>query len=241
MATLRDEKTGNKIFLRSLHAFGRNPAKADTVLANHDASQLYASIRWNGDAWELIDHSSNGTLLNGRRIANNVKLALAAGQTLQSAGPKRGTTNLSWANQNRGCPRIGDNNSASSIQIPQSGNQGNNNVSAISQNGDANNAQVNQTIGVSNSGTIAQTGNSNLAVINQLSSGLGNIDDDNIGNVSQYSLYQVATIEQFGSRNTANISQNGASNSAFISQTGVGHSLTVNQSGSSNSVAISQR
>lgn len=85
MATLRDEKTGDKIFLRSLHAFGRNPAKADTVLANHDASQLHASIRWNGDAWELIDHSSNGTLLNGRRIANNVKLELAAGQTLQFA------------------------------------------------------------------------------------------------------------------------------------------------------------
>lgn len=85
MATLRDKKTGNRIFLRSLHAFGRNPAKADTVLANHDASQLHASIRWNGDTWELIDHSSNGTLLNGRRIANNVKLALAVGQTLQFA------------------------------------------------------------------------------------------------------------------------------------------------------------
>lgn len=85
MATLRDEKTGDKIFLRSLHAFGRNPVKADTVLANHDASQLHASIRWNGDAWELIDHSSNGTLLNGRRIANNVKLELVAGQTLQFA------------------------------------------------------------------------------------------------------------------------------------------------------------
>lgn len=46
---------------------------ANTLLSNADASQLHASIRWNGIAWEITDHNRNGTLLNGRRFGGKSK------------------------------------------------------------------------------------------------------------------------------------------------------------------------
>lgn len=85
MAILKEKNTGKQIFLRSLHTFGRNAAKSDHILENGDASQLHASIRWNGTGWELVDHSTNGTMLNGRRIEKNVKTNLSVGQSLQFA------------------------------------------------------------------------------------------------------------------------------------------------------------
>jgi hypothetical protein len=65
--------------------FGRNPSRADTVLSNIDASQIHASIRWNGQIWEITDHSRNGTMVDGRRLLANTKTPLTTGQTLRFA------------------------------------------------------------------------------------------------------------------------------------------------------------
>jgi hypothetical protein len=83
MATLQSESTGELCYLRSLHMFGRNAIKADTVLVNQDASQIHATIRWNGQCWELLDHSRNGTFVNGKRIAANSSITLVPGQKIR--------------------------------------------------------------------------------------------------------------------------------------------------------------
>jgi hypothetical protein len=64
VAILSNRATRRKIFLRTHHVFGRGHS-ADTLLENLDASQLHATVRWNGRGWELRDHSRNGTLLDG--------------------------------------------------------------------------------------------------------------------------------------------------------------------------------
>jgi hypothetical protein len=81
VAILRNRATQRKIYLRAHHVFGRGRS-ADTLLENLDASQLHASIRWTGKAWELHDHSRNGTLLDGALLSNAKGLALHVGATL---------------------------------------------------------------------------------------------------------------------------------------------------------------
>ncbi|MFC7419713.1 FHA domain-containing protein [Iodobacter arcticus] len=81
MAQLRNEN--ELLYLRTLHIFGRNPSKVDTVLGNSDASQIHTVIAWNGVCWDITDHSRNGTFIDGKRLQGNVKTALAIGQKLQ--------------------------------------------------------------------------------------------------------------------------------------------------------------
>jgi hypothetical protein len=83
MAILYDQATGADVILRSPHVFGRHALKCDTVLGNVDASHIHATILWNGAAWELRDHSRNGTLVDGKRLAANRPHGLAAGQRIQ--------------------------------------------------------------------------------------------------------------------------------------------------------------
>lgn len=85
MASLRNRHTQQLAYLRAVHVFGRNPDKADTVLGNLDASQIHASIRWTGAAWTLIDHSRNGSYIEGRKIGDQGQAVLRAGQTIQFA------------------------------------------------------------------------------------------------------------------------------------------------------------
>ena len=73
MAILQEENSPHPLYLRNLHIFGREPSRSDTLLSNADASQLHASIRWKGIAWEITDHNRNGTLLNGRRFGGKSK------------------------------------------------------------------------------------------------------------------------------------------------------------------------
>ena len=83
MATLYNEKKNEKVHLRSSHLFGRNPLKSDTLLSEREASQIHASIRWTGRLWEIADHSRNGTMLDGKRMPPNAKVALNVGQAIQ--------------------------------------------------------------------------------------------------------------------------------------------------------------
>ena len=89
MAILLEERTQQQLTLRALHVFGRNPAKADTVLTNGDASQIHASIRWTGKQWEIIDHSRNGSFINGQRLTSNTWQVLLAGQSIRFAPGSR--------------------------------------------------------------------------------------------------------------------------------------------------------
>lgn len=81
MAILKNRTTQRKIHLRTLHVFGRGRA-SDTLLDNPDASQVHASIRWTGSAWELHDHSRNGTLLDGTQLSHSSALTLHVGNTI---------------------------------------------------------------------------------------------------------------------------------------------------------------
>ena len=68
MGIIKNIKTGESIFLKSHHMFGRNREKADTELKNKDVSQIHASVRWNGREWLLTDFSRNGTWIDGNRL-----------------------------------------------------------------------------------------------------------------------------------------------------------------------------
>lgn len=85
MAALRNRLTQQLTYLRSTHVFGRNPDKADSVLFNLDASQIHASMRWNGQSWVLLEHSRNGTFVDGKKIMSHGEAEMCPGQTIQFA------------------------------------------------------------------------------------------------------------------------------------------------------------
>jgi hypothetical protein len=83
MAILLEHTTGNAIYLSSLHLFGRDASHANTLLNNTNASQIHASIRWNGAHWELLDHSRYGTLVQEQAIPSFTRVALEKGQIIR--------------------------------------------------------------------------------------------------------------------------------------------------------------
>jgi len=101
---LLEQLSQRHLYLGSLHIFGRNPSRADTVLLNNDASQIHASIRWNGIFWEIFDHSRNGTLIDKHTLLKNCRMTLVIGQSIRfAAGAK-----LSWQviNLDAPCPML---------------------------------------------------------------------------------------------------------------------------------------
>lgn len=82
MAIIFSRHTGRRAYLRSPHVFGRNSG-ANTILENPDASQIHASVRWNGECWEINDHSRNGTLVDGKALVRGTGVALQLGQIIQ--------------------------------------------------------------------------------------------------------------------------------------------------------------
>lgn len=71
MAILRNQFTHQYLVLRRSHTFGRHPHNVQTLLHCADISQIHASIRFNQNRWEIIDHSRNGSSVDGKRISNN--------------------------------------------------------------------------------------------------------------------------------------------------------------------------
>ncbi len=82
MGILLNQKTNNRVFLRSYHVFGRHPGSSNTLLGNPEASRIHASILWNGSYWTLKDSSSNGTFVNNKAIVTAVKVALKCGDKI---------------------------------------------------------------------------------------------------------------------------------------------------------------
>ncbi|NHZ33337.1 FHA domain-containing protein [Massilia rubra] len=89
MATLQGQHTQECLHLRSLHVFGRNQNKVDTLVDSADVSQVHASIRWDGGNWLLCDHSRNGTYINGQAVGARAGHVLAPGDTIRFAGAAR--------------------------------------------------------------------------------------------------------------------------------------------------------
>lgn len=71
MARLQNQQSLEETILLPVHVFGRQPGNTDTCLPGSEASRLHASISWDGQRWALKDSSTNGTYINGMKVAPN--------------------------------------------------------------------------------------------------------------------------------------------------------------------------
>lgn len=76
MAIIKNNRTGETVYLNTQHSFGRNRHTSNTHIPEQDISQSHALIFWKGNDWYIQDHSRNGTLVNGKYINHTtVKLS----------------------------------------------------------------------------------------------------------------------------------------------------------------------
>ncbi len=76
MALIRHRSSGDRVVLRSRHLVGRSAA-VDTSLQTAGVSGEHAVFTWTGASWELRDlASTNGTFVQGRRIAPGERVVL---------------------------------------------------------------------------------------------------------------------------------------------------------------------
>ena len=71
----RLEPPGRPLFLRDDHLRVGRPAECDLTVPEAAVSRRHASLHRRADGWYLLDHgSTNGTFLNGSRVAGPVRL-----------------------------------------------------------------------------------------------------------------------------------------------------------------------
>lgn len=87
MATLLNLQNGEKTNLLAYHIIGRHPSSSSLVLDNPKASRTHASITWDGEHWLLQDTSTNGTYVNGIRIAHKTEQVINQGDKLHFVSP----------------------------------------------------------------------------------------------------------------------------------------------------------
>ena len=73
MGKINSILTGNSIYLREYHTFGRRAEVVDSVIDHPLMSKIHALIEWNNSSWNIKDVSSNGTLVNNRVLQKNKK------------------------------------------------------------------------------------------------------------------------------------------------------------------------
>lgn len=88
MAVLKNNRSGESVFLHVHHVFGRRKVTNGTHLPNAEISSVHAAIRWSGERWLIRDHSKNGTWLDGHRIRPGVELPLSQGARIGFARPE---------------------------------------------------------------------------------------------------------------------------------------------------------
>ena len=82
MAILERKETGQRAWLFSRHLVGRSRL-AHLRLTEPQVSAEHAILCWTGREWEVHDlGSTNGTLVNGRRLAPGERVALVKGAEL---------------------------------------------------------------------------------------------------------------------------------------------------------------
>jgi len=85
MAVLIDNQTKNSHILQSHHSFGRLKSSVNTFVSDIYTSKIHAFIEWNEEHWILRDVSSNGTWVNGHKLAHNKVEQLAVGDVITFA------------------------------------------------------------------------------------------------------------------------------------------------------------
>ncbi len=81
MGVIKNNHTGVEIILFSDHHFGRG-IQNRTRLTESCISRTHAVIRWDESGWQIIDHSKNGTIIDGRFIYHASK-KLTIGSKIQ--------------------------------------------------------------------------------------------------------------------------------------------------------------
>lgn len=83
MATLLNTETGIEVTLVAHHLFGRSEGIIHTLLAEANVSRMHASIIWDGESWNVVDSSTNGTFVNTKKIDKGDKTAISLGDHIQ--------------------------------------------------------------------------------------------------------------------------------------------------------------
>ncbi len=71
MAVLINNQTKKNSILQSHHSFGRLQNSVNTFVSDVYVSKIHAFIEWNEQHWLLRDVSSNGTWVNGNKLARD--------------------------------------------------------------------------------------------------------------------------------------------------------------------------
>lgn len=82
MAIIKNNHSGQSLVLRSHHLIGRHPATSHTLLSYSTVSRSHCLIEWHNNTWFIQDISANGTFINGKRIAKNIKHPLKLNDSL---------------------------------------------------------------------------------------------------------------------------------------------------------------
>ena len=89
MGMIRETATGRTYALEPEHVFGRiGPPRCSQKLGDPLVSCVHAVLRWTGRDWELRDlNSTNGTYLEGRRLAEASSRPVAVGARIGFGQP----------------------------------------------------------------------------------------------------------------------------------------------------------
>ena len=85
MATLINNQSQQSCLLQSHHSFGRLECSVDTLISDAYISKVHAFIEWNEQHWLLWDVSSNGTWVNGNKLARDQVVKLCSGDVINFA------------------------------------------------------------------------------------------------------------------------------------------------------------
>ncbi|XPF94430.1 FHA domain-containing protein [Colwellia sp. RE-S-Sl-9] len=85
MAVIINNRTKQRCILQSHHSFGRLKSSVNTFISDAVISKVHAFIEWNEQHWLLRDVSSNGTWLNGTKLARDQVAQLAVGDEITFA------------------------------------------------------------------------------------------------------------------------------------------------------------
>ncbi|KPV96345.1 FHA domain protein [Pseudoalteromonas sp. P1-9] len=83
MGTFTNSVTEQTIQLRDHHIIGRHPETAHTLIRETAVSRSHCLIEWQQGSWFLQDISANGTYINGKRVAKNIKHDLKINDVVQ--------------------------------------------------------------------------------------------------------------------------------------------------------------
>lgn len=83
MGTFTNSVTEQTIQLRDHHIVGRHPETAHTLIKESAVSRSHCLIEWQQGNWYLQDISANGTYVNEKRVAKNIKHELKLNDVVQ--------------------------------------------------------------------------------------------------------------------------------------------------------------